>query len=319
VDLALGGDQGGSIRVPAAWTGIVGLKPTYGLVPYTGIFPMELTLDHTGPMAAIVADVARYLEVLAGADGLDPRQPAVVPTEAYGARLDGDLSGLRVGVLAEGFGWKGRSEAAVDEAVRDTAWRLEKSGAVVRDVSVPMHRQGPAVWTVIAMEGVTDLMVRGNAMGTNWKGHYTTTLLECYAEGRRARVNELADTVKLAMLLGEHVRRTGGGRHYARGQNVGRALRGAYDGALAEVDVLVLPTVPMLPTPLPAPGAPREEFVARAYEMVHNTAPFDVSGHPAVSVPCQPAGSLPIGLMIVGRHFADATVLRVAAAAEGLR
>jgi amidase len=190
---------------------------------------------------------------------------------------------------------------------------------VVRDVSVPMHRQGPAVWTVIAMEGVTDLMVRGNAMGTNWKGHYTTTLLECYAEGRRARVNELADTVKLAMLLGEHVRRTGGGRHYARGQNVGRALRGAYDGALAEVDVLVLPTVPMLPTPLPAPGAPREEFVARAYEMVHNTAPFDVSGHPAVSVPCQPAGSLPIGLMIVGRHFADATVLRVAAAAEGLR
>jgi amidase len=316
VDLALGGDQGGSIRVPAAWTGVVGHKPTYGLVPYTGIFPMEMTLDHTGPMAATVADVARYLEVLAGADGLDPRQPAAVPTEAYGARLDGDLSGLRVGVLAEGFEWPGRSEAAVDEAVRDTARRLEKAGAAVREVSVPMHRQGPAVWTVIAMEGVTDLMVRGNATGTNWKGHYTTSLLEAYAEGRRTRVNELADTVKLAMLVGEHVRRTGGGRHYARGQNVGRALRAAYDDALTEVDVLVLPTVPTLPTPLPAPDAPRKEFVARAYEMVHNTAPFDVSGHPAVSVPCQPAGSLPIGLMIVGRHFADATVLRVAAAVE---
>ncbi|MDQ1506329.1 MAG: amidase [Actinomycetota bacterium] len=319
VDLALGGDQGGSIRVPAAWTGIVGLKPTYGLVPYTGIFPMELTLDHTGPMAATVADVARYLEVLAGADGLDPRQPAVVPTEAYGARLDGDLAGLRVGVLAEGFEWPGRSEAAVDEAVRDTASRLEKAGAAVGKVSVPMHRQGPAVWTVIAMEGVTELMVRGNATGTNWKGHYTTSLLEAYAEGRRTRVNELADTVKLAMLLGEHVRRTGGGRHYARGQNLGRALRAAYDDALSEVDVLVLPTVPTLPTLLPAPDAPREEFVARAYEVVHNTAPFDVSGHPAVSVPCQPAGSLPIGLMIVGRHFADATVLRVAAVVEDSR
>ncbi|HEV7535693.1 MAG TPA: amidase [Acidimicrobiia bacterium] len=315
VDLAIGGDQGGSIRMPAGWTGIVGHKPTYGLVPYTGIFPMELTLDHTGPMAATVADVARYLEVLAGADGLDPRQPAVVPTEAYAARLDGDLSGLRVGVLAEGFGHE-RSEAAVDEAVRDTVFRLEKAGAAVREVSVPMHRSGPAVWTVIAMEGVTDLMIRGNGTGTNWKGHYTTSLLDAFAEGRRARVNELADTVKLVLLIGEHVHRTGGGRHYARGQNLGRALRAAYDDALAEVDVLVLPTLPMLPTALPAPDAPREEYVARAFEMVQNTAPFDVSGHPAISVPCQPAGSLPIGLMIVGRHFADATVLRVAAAAE---
>jgi amidase len=262
-----------------------------------------------------VADVARYLEVLAGADGLDPRQPAVVPTEAYAARLDGNLSGLRVGVLAEGFGHE-RSEAAVDEAVRDTTFRLEKAGAAVRDVSVPMHRSGPAVWTVIAMEGITDLMIRGNATGTNWKGHYTTSLLDAFAQGRRARVNDLADTVKLALLVGEHAHRTGGGRHYARGQNLGRALRAAYDDALAEVDVLVLPTLPMLPTVLPAPDAPREEYVARAFEMVQNTAPFDVTGHPAISVPCQPPGSLPIGLMIVGRHFADATVVRVAAAAE---
>ncbi len=86
VDLAIGGDQGGSIRMPAGWCGVVGHKPTYGLVPYTGVFPIELTLDHTGPMAATVADVALYLEVLAGADGLDPRQPSVVPTEAYGDR-----------------------------------------------------------------------------------------------------------------------------------------------------------------------------------------------------------------------------------------
>ena len=82
--------------------------------------------------------------------------------------------------------------------------------------------------------------------------------------------------------------------------------------------MLVLPTVPLLPTPIPAADAPREEYVARAFEMVLNTAPFDVTGHPAISVPCQPAGSLPIGMMIVGRHFADASVLRVAAAAEEL-
>jgi amidase len=103
------------------------------------------------------------------------------------------------------------------------------------------------------------------------------------------------------------------------GQNVAPRLRAAYDAALDEVDVLVMPTVPMLPTPIPAPDAPREEFVARAFEMVQNTAPFDVTGHPAVSVPCHPAGSLPIGMMIAGRHFADASVLRVAAAAEDWR
>ena len=318
VDLAIGGDQGGSIRLPAGWTGIVGHKPTYGLVPYTGVFPIELTLDHTGPMGASVADVALYLEVLAGADGLDPRQPAVVPTERYSEGLDGDLSGLRVGVLAEGFGWEGRSEAAVDEAVREAAWRLEKAGAAVRDVSVPMHRSAMAVWMTIALEGATELMVKGNAMGTNWKGHYGTTLLDAYGKGRRTRVNDLADTVKVVMLVGEHVRRTYGGRHYAKGQNISPRLRAAYDGALDEVDVLVLPTQPLRPTPLPAPGAPREEIVGRAFEMVPNTAPFNVTGHPAVSVPCQPPGSLPIGLMVVGPHFADRTVLRVAAAVEGL-
>ncbi|HEV7863604.1 MAG TPA: amidase [Acidimicrobiia bacterium] len=316
VDLAIGGDQGGSIRVPAAWTGIVGHKPTYGLVPYTGVFPMELTLDHTGPMAATVADVARYLEVLAGADGLDPRQPSVVASEPYGAGLDGDLSGVRIGVVAEGFGWEGRSEAAVDEAVQEAARRLEKAGAAVGPVSVPMHRQGLPVWMAIAMEGATELMVKGNATGTNWKGHYITSLLDAYGRGRRARVNDLADTVKLVMLFGEYLRRTDGGRHYARGQNLAPRLRAAYDAALAEVDVLVMPTVPMLPTAIPPPGAPREEYVARAFEMVQNTAPFNVTGHPAISVPCHPAGSLPIGMMIVGRHFADASVLRVAAAAE---
>jgi amidase len=318
VDLAIGADQGGSIRMPAGWTGIVGHKPTYGLVPYTGIFPIELTLDHTGPLAATVADVARFLEVLAGADGLDPRQPSVVPTEAYSEGLDGDLSGMRIGVLSEGFGWEGRSEAEVDEAVRETARRLEKAGATVGEVSVPMHRAGLAVWMTIALEGATELMVKGHGMGTNWKGHYATSLLDAYGKGLRARANDLADTVKVVVLAGEYMRRTTGGHHYAQGQNQSPRLRAAYDAALGEADVLVMPTQPMRPTLLPAPGAPREEIVARAFEMVPNTAPFDVTGHPAVSVPCQPSGSLPIGLMVVGRHFADRTVLRVAAAVEQL-
>jgi amidase len=187
VDLAIGCDQAGSIRVPAAWTGIVGHKPTYGLVPYSGVFPIELTLDHTGPMGRTVADVARYLEVLAGADGLDPRQPSAPPTERYSEGLDGELSGLRIGVLAEGFGWEGRSEAAVDEAVRDAAGRLEKAGATVGTVSVPLHQAGLPVWFAIGLEGATELMLKGHGMGTNWKGAYTTSLLDTYRRGLQAR------------------------------------------------------------------------------------------------------------------------------------
>src|SRR5213594_4245242 len=98
VDMAIGGDQGGSIRIPSCWCGVYGLKPTYGLVPYTGIFPIELTLDHAGPIAGSVEDVALLLEAIAGPDGLDPRQANVPDPEAYSKALTGDLSGLRIGV-----------------------------------------------------------------------------------------------------------------------------------------------------------------------------------------------------------------------------
>ena len=102
-DMAIGGDQGGSIRIPSAWCGAYGLKPTYGLVPYTGVFPIELTLDHTGPIAANTADVALFLEAIAGEDGLDPRQKDV-KVEAYTRALANDTEGLRIGIVTEGFG-----------------------------------------------------------------------------------------------------------------------------------------------------------------------------------------------------------------------
>ena len=111
-DLALGGDQGGSIRIPAAFCGIVGHKPTHGLVPYTGAFPIENTLDHLGPITRTVRDAAMMLSVLAGPDGLDPRQPAdPAPAIDYAAGLDAGVAGLRVGVLTEGFGIPGLSRA----------------------------------------------------------------------------------------------------------------------------------------------------------------------------------------------------------------
>jgi amidase len=310
-DMAIGGDQGGSIRIPSSYSGAVGHKPTYGLVPYTGVFPIELTLDHTGPIARSAADCALLLEAIAGLDGLDPRQSDAVRTEPYTKALTGDARGIRIGIVREGFGWP-NSEPDVDKMVQESAQRLSGAGAVVTEVSVPLHRDGVHIWNAIAVEGATMLMVSGNSMGTNWKGHYTTSLLDFYARSRRGRANDLSETVKLVVLLGQYMQDNYHGRYYAKAQNLARVLREAYDEAFRNVDLLAMPTLPLKATPLPAANATREEYVARALEMITNTCPFDVTGHPAITVPAGMSSGLPIGMMLVGRHWEDATVLRVA-------
>ena len=318
VDMAIGGDQGGSIRIPACWCGIVGHKPTYGLVPYTGVFPIELTLDHTGPMARTVADVAVFLEAIAGPDGLDPRQRDV-RTDNYTEAIKGSVNGLRLAIVREGFGWEGASEKDVDQMVQDAAHKFERVGAKVTTISLPMHRDGIHVWNAIAVEGATMLMVRGNSMGTNWKGHYTTGLLDVYARGWQSRANDLSETTKLVVMLGQYMQDNYHGRYYAKAQNLARSLRAAYDEALQQADLLVMPTLPMKATPIPPPTASREEYVARALEMIPNTCPFDVTGHPALTVPCGTSSDLPVGMMLVGRHWEDGTVLRAGHAFEQIK
>jgi len=313
VDMAIGGDQGGSIRIPASYCGIYGMKPTHGLVPYTGIMPIELTLDHAGPMTATVADNALLLEVLAGADGLDPRQyaPRTAPyTEALGRGVDG----LRIGVVKEGFGHH-NSEKDVDASVRSAAAVFGKLGAKVGEVSVPMHAMGPAIWSPIALEGATELMMKGNGFGTNWRGLYVTSLIDAHSAWRH-RADELSDTLKLSMLLGHYFVKHHRGHFYAKAQNLSRKLRDAYDAALADFDVLVMPTLPLKATPLPPADAPREVSIQRAFEMISNTAPFDATGHPAMSVPCGQSDGLPIGLMLIGKHWEESTIYRAAHAFE---
>ena len=283
--------------------------------PYTGAFPIETTIDHLGPMANTVADTALLLEVIAGEDGLDPRQYGV-RTEAYTKALSAGAKGLRVGVVAEGFGWDGASEADVDAAVRGVGDRLAALGAKVSKVSIPLHRDGIHIWNAIAIEGATALMLKGNSMGTNWKGHYTTSLLDAFARGWQTRPNDLSETTKLVLLTGEYMQTHYHGRFYAKAQNLARSLKAAYDAALADVDVLLMPTLPMKATRIPAPDASREEYIARALEMVVNTAPFDVTGHPAISVPCALSKGLPVGAMLIGKSFGEATVLRAAHALE---
>lgn len=318
-DMAIGTDQGGSVRIPAAYSGIYGMKPTHGLIPYTGIMPIEMTLDHAGIMSANVADNARLLDAIAGADGLDPRQQNL-PAErsAYADALDlpaqgRPLQGLRVGVVPEGFGWS-NSDPEVDRAVRQAARHLAALGAEVSEVPVPLHRKGHAIWTPIAVEGTTQQM-KGYNYGTNWKGLYVTGLMQAQRHWRD-HADEFPHDVKTCLLAGEYFHARYGGQYYGKAQNLARRLRLAYDQALGQVDMLLMPTVPMrAPRLIDATAAP-DVFVTRALEMNANTAPFDVTGHPAISVPCALRDGLPVGMMLVGRHFDESTLYRAAHAFE---
>src|SRR5712692_5161763 len=315
-DLALGGDQGGSIRIPAAFCGVVGHKPTHGLVPYTGPFPIEVTLDHLGPITRTVRDAALMLGVLAGPDGFDPRQRACPPDHDYRTDLDAGIVGLRVGVLKEGFGLPGLSQPGVDKAVRSAISALATAGADVGEVSVPWHNDAMHVWTVIATDGVVTQMIDGDGFGMNWPGRYDPELIARYAHGRRDHADELPETVKATIFAGRYAIDRYHGRYYAMARELALELAAAYDAALAGLDVLVMPTLPITATIIPPAGVAREESIARSTEMIVNTAPFDVTGHPAISVPAGLADGLPAGLMIVGRHFDDATCLRAAHALE---
>jgi amidase len=316
VDMATGGDQGGSVRIPSAYSGTVGHKPTHGLVPYTGAFPIEFTIDHLGPITRTVGDAALMLGVIAGFDGLDARQAAGVPAVDYVSALGTGASGLRVGVVGEGFGLPDLSDPRVDETVRAATETLRSAGLKVEDVSVPWHADAMHVWNVIATEGATAQMIDGNAFGMNWKGLYDPELIAFYGRQWRQRAARFSETVKLVVLAGRYAIEHEFGRHYAMARNLAYELTAAYDEALGGCDVLVMPTLPLTATTLVAADAPREEYLMRALEMIPNTAPFDVTGHPATSVPAGLVDGLPVGVMIVGRHFDDATCLRVAHAFE---
>ena len=188
----------------------------------------------------------------------------------------------------------------------------------VEEVSIPWHRHAMHVWNVIATDGATVQMVDGNGYGWNWTGRTTRSSSRYYGRQRREVPDAWSETVKLVVLGGRYSVEKYQARHYAMAQEP--RLRGAppLRRGAEPFDVLVMPTLPMVATPIPAASDPREVQIARALEMIPNTAPFDVSGHPAISVPAGLADGLPVGMMIVGRHWDEPGVLTFAQAYESL-
>jgi amidase len=316
VDIALAVDQGGSARIPAAWCGVVALKPTHGLVPSHGITYLDHTLDFVSPTARSVADVALALEVIAGDDPRDPqwvRGP--IRVEPYGEALDRGIRGLRVGVLDEGM-LDDITEPDVAASFRQAVGTFTRLGAEVRPVSFPLWRHGQAIWNGFAAHAIS-VMIESNQEGYGRLGLCDVGWQQAFGDARRARSDMFPPYVKMLMVLGGYLRRDLGSVYFGKATNLRWAMRRDFEALFDSLDVIITPTIPKKAFRLleEAPGL--EQMAERAAGMCQNTYPTNVTGNPSLSLPCgRGANDLPIGLQIIGRHFADGVVLRAGHAFE---
>ncbi|KAF2027786.1 amidase signature enzyme [Setomelanomma holmii] len=322
VDIAIGADQGGSIRVPSSFCGCVGLKPTHGLVPYTGISSGDAINDHAGPLARSVRDVALCLDAISGRDDYDDRTlgaPLHSSTQ-YTPGLSGCVKGLRIGLLKEGF-----EHRLVNEHVRATvlsaALSFERLGATVNEVSLPLHLEGPAVWTIQQRIAGT-LGMMGFAHGR--RGLFSTA----YEATRQPWTNEsfkkLFPSTKNTMINGLSLMQNYPGL-YAKTMNLAQQLRDAYEKLFKEYDLIIMPTTPFVAPPNVdwERGDPPIEALKPSMGITINTAIFNVTGHPAMSLPVGFAPSsadadvrLPVGLQIVGGLWQEQQILNAGLAWE---
>lgn len=317
VDIAIGGDQGGSIRIPSSWSGTVGLKPSHGLVPYTGIVGFDLTIDHIGPMTTNVADAALMLSVLAGVDGDDPRQPPTVPVQDYQKALTGDIKGLKIAVIKEGFGSK-YSMKEVDKSVRDAIKRLKKLGAIIQEISVPEHLMVSPVWNAVACEGGFNSFYSGHHAYQH-KGWYYPNLMSSMRRGIKTNGGDFSPTAKMGILVADYMNKQYNGVFYGRARNLSNKIFAAYEKVFSQFDIVVMPTTPQTAMEIPdSPEVDRKTYIRNALNMCANTAAFDLTGHPSISIPCKINSGLPVGLMLTGRRFDDASVLKIAHAYENI-
>ena len=251
---------------------------------------------------------------MAGPDGLDSRQGGC-KTDKYTKAIGQDAKGMKIGVVKEGFGqWD--SHPDVDAAVRDAAKEFEKLGAEVREISIPWHANGLPIWAALEIEGTHQAIYNGAGLGRNVEGVYPVSLAARFA-GIRDRANELPHTIKVGMLLGAYTDRYYQGYFYYKAQNLRRRLRAEYDNALKECDLLLMPTTRKMAQKIPPVDADIAAIVDHSWDQIANTCPFDVTHHPAISIPCGfGEGDRPIGLMLVAKHWGESTIYRAADAFE---
>ena len=314
-DIALGSDTGGSVRCPAAFCGVVGIKPTYGLVSRYGLIAYANSLEQIGPIAGTVEEAAAALDVIAGPDPNDgtTRDPtAVDEVDAgtdYAAAADGDVDGLTVGVPTELFdGADERVVGTVEAAIAD----LEAQGAETTEISLPSVEHAVQAYYVIAMAEASSNLARFDGVRYGHRAESDGNWNEAFAETREAFGSE----VKRRILLGTYALSAGyHDEYYAKAQDARAWVREDFEDAFVDVDVIASPTMPVLPFEL---GESLDDPL-RMYLADANTTPVNLSNLPAISVPAGEADGLPVGLQLVGPKFDEETVIRAASAVENPR
>ncbi|MGO4349876.1 Asp-tRNA(Asn)/Glu-tRNA(Gln) amidotransferase subunit GatA [Paenibacillus sp. MCAF9] len=307
VYFSLGSDTGGSIRQPAAYCGIVGLKPTYGLVSRFGLVAFASSLDQIGPLTKNVEDSAFVLQAIAGYDTSDSTS-ANVDIPDYTAALTGDVKGLRIGVPKEYLG--AGIDPRVKEAVLKALAVYESLGATWEEVSLPHTEYAIATYYLLASSEASSNLARFDGVRYGVRAEDPKNLIDLY---KKSRSEGFGAEVKRRIMLGTYALSSGYyDAYYLKAQKVRTLIKQDFDQVFSQYDLIIGPTAP-------TPAFRIGEQVGDPLTMYLNdicTIPVSLAGVPAISVPCGTADGLPIGLQIIGKAFDESTVLRAAHAFE---
>ena len=305
-DLALGSDTGGSVRCPAAFCGVVGIKPTYGLVSRYGLVAYANSLEQIGPLAPTVEEAAELLDVIAGVDerdGTTRAPPGGQPT--YADAADGDVDGLTVGIpteLVDG------ADEGVRETFDDAVETLESAGATTQEVSLPSVETAVQAYYVIAMSEASSNLARFDGVRYGASGDEDGNWNESFAAAREAGFGE---EVKRRILLGTYALSAGyHDKYYKQAQDARAWVKQDFDEAFESVDVLASPTMPVPPFER---GESLEDPL-KMYLADANTVPVNLANLPAISVPAGETADGPVGLQLVGPAFGEETLIRAGSA-----
>lgn len=307
VPFSLGTDTGGSIRQPAAYCGVVGMKPTYGRVSRLGLVAFGSSLDQIGPLTRNVEDNALLLNAIAGVDVRDSVTSSLeVPN--YRSALTGDIKGMKIGVPKEYMG-EGISED-VKNAVLDALKVLESLGAEWEEVSLPHSKYALPAYYLISSAEASSNLARYDGVHYGFRTEHAQDLQELY---RQSRAEGFGDEVKRRILLGTYT--LSAGRHetyFEKAQQVRTLIAQDFAKVFAKYDVIIGPTTP---TPAFKIGeVVKDPLTVYANDVL--TVPVNLAGVPAISLPCGFSNGLPLGLQIIGKHFDEATIYKVAHAYE---
>lgn len=318
VDLGLGADQGGSIRIPSANCGLVGLKPTYGLVPYTGITQLETSIDHTGPMTRTVEENASLLKVIAGQDGFDERQNGAFKIDEvpdyYHNMLSSSVKGMKIGILKEGLEIPTMTQAVKDKFY-ETVERFKKLGVEVVEVSIPEHSYGTEIWMVgQRIAGVMNKLgieTGRKILGSTKYAKHTVPMTQ--EQFDNSPVNTRNNIINGLYLI-EHYPGL-----YTKSVNVCMKIKAKYTDILNNFDAVIMPTIPRVsPRHGIRDGTPIQ-CIKNTVGLNCNVGIFNMTGHPAMNLPIgflpseeDPDMKFPTGLQIVSSYFSEDKIYALA-------